>query len=89
MQVVVSVIAELEVSLVETELVSDLFGPLVDELILGGLSLGEHGWLLLKAIVLVLVDQSASAGVGHAVVDEIWHELVHLPGVEVVWQREE
>ena len=87
-KVVVSIVAELEVSLVETELVSDLFGPLVDELILGCLSFGEYSWLLLKAVVFVLIDQAAGGGVSHAVVNEVWHELVHLPGVEVVWQRE-
>ena len=66
-----------------------MLGPLIDERILGGLSLSKDTCLLLEGIVLVLVDEATLSRVSHAVVNEVRNELVHLPGVEVIWKWEE
>ena len=87
-RIVCSVVAEFNVGLLETELVSNLLRPLFGELILASGGFSKNRWLLLKGEVLVLVHQ-AVARVDHALVDEVWHKLVHLPGVEMVWQWEE
>ena len=93
MRVVGSVIAQLDCSNVKSEFGSDLLGPLCDEINLVSFGLSEGPVLIGKGEVLVRVKLAVCTFGDFtysfdAKIIEEWHQLVHLPGVVVIWKWE-